>query len=145
MLGSISNFVVACHTPLAYGRNYFQVGCKCVDRDIETHLVIAFARATMCHGNSALCACDLYQQSSNQWTCQSSCQRILSLVDCTRLQCRPDEVMHKISAAIDNQCFDSTDFLSASCDSWKITCIADIDGHRYHIQVILFFNPTDSH
>ena len=52
---------------------------------------------------------------------------------------------HKIGTTIDNQSLDGTYLLGTSSDSRKISIITHVDREGNHIQVILFFNPTDSH
>src|SRR5439155_6396844 len=81
MLGSIGYLMVACHAPLAHRRNDFQVRGEGVERDIEAHLVVAFAGAAMCYSYSSFCSCYLNQEACDQWACQGGCTRILPLVD----------------------------------------------------------------
>src|SRR5258706_7601962 len=120
MFGCIGYLMVACHAPLAHGRYDLQVRREGMNRDIEAYLVIAFACAAMCHGYGSLRTRHLNQQACDQRTSQGGCERILPLVDCSCLQCRPDEVTHKICSPIEHQRFDRPDLLSTSSDSRQI-------------------------
>ena len=143
MLGCVGYLIVACHAPLTYWRNDFQVGGKRLNRDIEAHLVIALTSAAMCYTYSSLCTRYLNQEACDQRTSQSGRKRILPLVDCSCLQGRPYEVTHKIGTAIDNQRIDRANFFSSGSDSRQVSLIANVDGERKYIQMIVFFYPMD--
>ncbi len=81
MLGCVSDFVVACHTPLPHGSNDFQCGRKSIDRYIEANLVVAFACAAVGHRHGSLRVRCLDKQVCDQRAGQRRCQGILALVD----------------------------------------------------------------
>ena len=143
MLGGIGQRLVAAHLPLAHRRNDFQVGGKCLECDIESHLIVALTGATMRHCGGIVGARGIDHQFGNEWPAKCCRQRVFTFVKCARCQRGKYEAVHEQVACILRYGVNSTCFQRFLANLLKVARATEIYRECHNVQVVLFLDPRD--
>ena len=136
----------AVEIPLSPGGDDRDVGIEGEISQLETHLVVAFARRAVADGIRTREACDLDLAFGDQRTGDGGAQEILALVDGIGPEHREDVVAHELLAQVlDEDIFGfDTEFQRLFSGRFDLFALADVGGEGDHFAVVLVLEPFEN-
>ncbi len=146
VLLGIPDGLVARPGVVPHGGDDLEVGRECGDADLEAHLVVALAGATVAHRGRTMVARGLDQVLGNQRPGQRGDERVSVHVERVCLQRRQAVVVGKLVPGIDDDRVDGAAAECALADGLQVlAALADVDGDGDHVRTGLLAQPADGH
>ena len=133
MLRRVLDLVVAVHAPFTDGCDDLEVRRERCGRDVEPHLVVALARAAVRDRGRTLAPGDLDHHGGDQRAAQRGRERVLLLIDGSRLQRRPHKQLQEWRPAIGDIRRRRAGLQCSRLDRVEVLLLAEVDGERDHV------------
>ena len=141
MLGGVGEGGVAAHLVLARGADHGEIGRERADRDIEAHLVVALAGATMCDRGRANGASPVDQQLGDQRASEGRRQRVFTLVERVRLEGGEHEVVEEVLLRVDHLDLDGAGLIAARASTLDVRQVAEVHRQAVHLVTVGLLQP----
>ena len=144
---AVGNRLLPTHPPLASRSQHLQIRRKGCDCHIETHLVIALARAAMGHGVGAHLTGHLHQASGNQRPSQGGGQGIAPLVKGVGPNRREGELLNERLNQITHQRLTGSSIKSLLTNRLQLIALTEISregDHLLHSPLLLQVGDADT-
>ena len=129
--------------PLAHGGDDLQAGVEGDDADVESDLVVAFARAAVGDVLGALLLGDLDELLRDEGPADGGAQRIDVLVEGVSLQGGPYVLVDELVADLDEVGLDGAVPQCTGDDVVGGRGLSEVQGDGDHIDIVLLLEPTD--
>src|SRR5271157_3054143 len=129
--------------PFTPGCDDPQLGRQRLVGQLESHLVIAFPRATVRQGVGALFEGNLHLGLGKQRPGQGSSQQVLALVNRARLDGFPKVAGYKLLAEVLDKNLGGATGQSLAADGGVIVALADVPHHGDNFAAVVFTQPRN--
>ena len=130
--------------PHAPGRDNLHFGRKRFDRQLETHLIVSFARTAVTNGVSALFLCDFHETLGDDGTGKGRSQQIFVLVFRPRLYGGINIILDKFFFQIFYVELGRTCFQSLFLQALQLRFLSYVGGNGDNLGVsVIFFQPRN--
>ncbi len=138
-------FFAALDIPDSPGSDHFHFGSKSLDAELESHLIIAFACATMRNSIGSLSKRHLRKPLREQRPRRACAKQIFLLVRRACLDERPEIFLYKLFFLVQLDKLRCARCDGALSNSVEICFLTDIAADRDHLAVIVFLEPWNDH
>ena len=145
VLARVLDRVFAGEPPDADGRQHVEVRRKRAHRDLEPHLIVAFAGTTVRDRAGAVLAGGADEMTRDDRPRERRDQRVLALVERVRAQGGNDEVGRELLTGVDDDGLDRAGRPRPLADDVPrvVDALADVDGERDDLGVPFLGDPPD--
>ena len=146
MLARVGDLLVAAHRPRAHGRDHLELGRERRDGRLDAHLVVALAGAAVGDRVAAGAARVVDGELGDQRPAERGEERIAVAVVGVGLDGRQHVVAGELLARVDDvavQCPEPQRL--AAHDLVVLARLAEVDGQRDHLGVVLVLDPLEHH
>ena len=133
------------HIPDSPGSDDLKLGRQCLDRQLETHLVITLAGAAVADRISAFLQRDIYQYLGDQGTRHRSAQHVGALIDSASLQRGVDIVRDKLFRHILQIELGSTALQRALFQTICLLALSHVNAGSNYITIIVLLQPGNDY
>ena len=129
--------------PKTPGGDDLEIGSEGMKRELETHLVVALAGATVGHGVGAFLPGDVHLVLRDRRTGERGAEQVAALVDGARPHRREDVAADELVAQVfdEHRGCPGSDGLVRSC--LKVLVLAHVGHDRENLGVVVFLEPRD--
>ena len=142
--GVVDLLLTALDVPYTPGSDYLHLGRESLDRELETHLVVALSGATVADGVGAFPKRDLHYPFCDYRTGKRGAQEIISFVFSARLERGEYVILDEFLFEVRYVQFARSRFDSFLFEPVKLGALSDVARYRYYLGiVVILFEPGD--
>ena len=142
--GVVDLLLTALDVPYTPGSDYLHLGRESLDRELETHLVVALTGATVANGVRAFLKRYLHYPFSYDRTGKRGAQEIVSLVFCARLEGGEYVILDEFLFEVRYVQFARSRFNGFLLETVELRALSDVARYRYYLGiVVILFEPGD--